>query len=68
MTGCTLYTMPVISLAAVATKNVASLSLPLSNQTSLLGARWINQALVLDAKANKAGLVTSNAMKALIAN
>ncbi|RLB54021.1 MAG: hypothetical protein DRI90_20640 [Deltaproteobacteria bacterium] len=68
MPGCTLYTLPILSLAAVAQNNVATLTFPVSNQTSLLGATWINQALVLDTKANKPGLVTSNAMKALIAN
>jgi len=68
MNGCSLYTMPLISIAAVATKNVASLTIPIGIQKTLIGAQWINQALVLDTKANKVGLVTSNAMKALITN
>jgi len=68
MTGCTLYTAPILFLPAAATKNVASLSLPLPRDTSLIGARWLEQAMVLDAKANKFGAALSDFGSALVQN
>ncbi len=68
MTGCTLYTSPLLNLPAVSVKNVATLSFPLPNNTALIGVKFREQALVLDSKANKFGAALSGVATGLIQN
>ncbi|MEZ5988004.1 MAG: hypothetical protein R3F30_02530 [Planctomycetota bacterium] len=68
MTGCTLYTLPMALFPATAAANVAALTIPVPNDTTLLGAAWYQQAFVLDAQANNFGGALSTVGKALIAN
>lgn len=68
MTGCTLYTAPILTLPAASVSNVATLSIPLPNSSSLIGTKFREQALVLDAKANAFGAALSTVGSALIQN
>lgn len=68
MTGCTLYTDPLVTLAAAATNGSASLSLPLPNVTTLIGTRFREQALVFDPAANAFGAALSTVGTAFIQN
>ena len=64
---CRLYTMPLIVTPGVSSKNgKAVFTFPIPNNAALIGARWFNQALCVDPKANSAGLTTSNGAEAAI--
>ncbi|PIE22084.1 MAG: hypothetical protein CSA62_14370 [Planctomycetota bacterium] len=68
MPGCTLYTDILQTSSGVAKNNVASSTFTIPAVPSLIGMSWLQQAVVLDLKANKLGLVTSNLGQALIQN
>jgi hypothetical protein len=68
MTGCTLYTAPVLNFASVSTANVSSLTFPIPVNASLIGVKFREQALVLDPKANKFGAALSTVGSAVIQN
>ncbi len=66
--GCFLYVRPDFLLGLAATNGKASVKLPIPNSASLLCVRFYNQFLVVDAKANKLKLTTSNYGRGLIGN
>ncbi|HHI80834.1 MAG TPA: hypothetical protein ENK02_12765 [Planctomycetes bacterium] len=66
--GCFLYARPDFLLGVGAVNGKASLKLPIPNSPSLLCARFYNQFLVVDSKANKLGLTSSNYGRGLIGN
>ncbi len=66
--GCFLYVRPDFLLGLAATNGKASVKLPIPNSPSLLCARFYNQFLVVDPKANKLKLTTSNYGRGLIGN
>ena len=68
MTSCTLYTSPLLNFASVSVKNVSSLSFPLPNSATLIGTKFLEQALVLDSKANTFGAALSTVGTGLIQN
>ncbi len=66
--GCTLYTLPLLTIGLPATANVAKRSFVVPTDSALLGATWFEQVLVLDASANQIGFVTSEVAEAIIDN
>lgn len=62
MTGCRLYSSIVLQLAGKGMGSEARFPLAIPNDASLRGAELFLQYLGLDARANPAGLVTSNGL------
>lgn len=68
MTGCTLWTDPVITsvVATIAASVTAPIALP--NDPSIVGAGFFAQAFPLAPSANPAGILATNAVAALVGN
>lgn len=65
-TGCALLTGFEFATVVVSSGGTAKLSLPIPNDSNLLGAGWFQQALVIDPKANAFGASFSNGAAAVI--
>ena len=61
MTGCKLYLAPVVFMGGASSGGKATFKLPIPNDTTLLGAPFYNQVLVVDRAANAAGFTATNA-------
>ena len=66
LTGCSLYVSFDFGVSLSTGSGSGTLSFPIPNKASLVGTTYFNQLLVLDGKANSAGLTTSNAGKITI--
>ncbi|MEZ6036770.1 MAG: hypothetical protein R3F29_04780 [Planctomycetota bacterium] len=66
MPGCVQHVSLDLPLLLLGTDGVAELSLPIPDHSSLLGATFVQQAIVLDAAANAAGLVVSQATRGVV--
>jgi hypothetical protein len=66
--GCFLYVRPDFLLGLGAINGKGTVKLPIPNSPSLLCARFYNQFLVVDPKANKLKLTSSNYGRGLIGN
>ncbi len=66
MPGCTLYVSPIVSFPFIVSGGQGVWTLRLPSDPTLVGLSFFNQALVLDAQANPAGAVVSNAAEGII--
>lgn len=66
MPGCSAHVAADTLVAVVGAGNQARLEVPIPNALALVGASFVNQALVLDPPANAAGFVVSDAAQAVV--
>ncbi|MBK8100692.1 MAG: hypothetical protein IPK26_26695 [Planctomycetes bacterium] len=66
MQGCTLFVEIGVSVPIAAASGVATWTLPIPNQTALLGVSFFNQAATFAPGANAAGVIVSNAAAGVV--
>ena len=67
MTGCSLYVSDNVTLGtSTNASGVATRTLPIPNNRSLIGVHAYDQWVIIDASANALGVATSNAMDTLV--
>jgi len=66
MPGCTLFVSGEVDLPLSVSGNAGTVSVPIPNDSALLGGPFYNQAVVRDVAANVLGFTVSNACRAIM--